>query len=63
MTYKLELEPEDLETLDYLVDNYYFGLFREIVSNEDEEYKIRDVLEKIYNQVSNNEYQASLFKD
>ena len=41
---KIEVDEKTIEAIEKLYDRYYFGLFKQIVKNEDEEYELRDAL-------------------
>jgi len=50
---KIELNKEELELLKKLANAYYFGMFQQIgvAKNEEEEYKLRDILFSIENKI------------
>ena len=41
---KIDLDEVTIEALEKLQERYYFGLFKTIVKDEDEEYQLRDAI-------------------
>lgn len=44
MTIKIEVKEKDLEALKLLSKRYYFGIFKEICLNDEDEYIYRDAI-------------------
>ena len=52
MSYNITLTDEELEAFLILNKRYYFGLFKEVVKDENEEYILRDTIISIAKQLS-----------
>jgi len=52
---KIEITKETAEAILKLNDRYFFGLFKEIVTSENEEYQVRDAVSAITAQVKESE--------
>ncbi len=49
---KIEITKETAEAILKMNDRYYFGLFREIVTSEDEEYQFRNAIKSITKEIT-----------
>jgi len=48
---KIEITKETAEAILKLNDRYFFGLFKEIVTSEDEEYQLRNAITELVREI------------
>ena len=51
-TVQIEITKETAEAILKMNDRYYFGLFKEIVTSEDEEYQFRNAIKSITKEIT-----------
>jgi len=59
MTVTIEIKKKDIEALKLLSERYYFGIFKEICINSEDEYIYRDAIINISKSL---EYEKSILK-
>ena len=57
---KIELSENEIEAIMNINNRYYFGLFNEIVKNENEEYLLRDAIISIDKKIKENIFEDVL---